>query len=444
MAQRLALEPAGKAQPEKPEVDSVAARYEAEIQSLSKEILDRYEEVTLVYRLSDLLATVLGEDAIARAVLGDAARVLGAREGDLWLRREDGGVRLAARVPEEREGVATLPTDALPALEEGRSSLREAGFGGEAVAVVPLPSGTGRPLGAIVLRGRSGNRSYRSGELKLLGAIASLTSAFVRNDRLAEKARLADVRRRELEIARQVHCGLLPHRDPTWPGLEIAGGFRAAEAVGGDYYGYFPRGRVSLGLAMADVSGHGVGPALYMAAVKGFVQAEAGRTDAPATILAQLNDALISEFTETDVFTTLVFVRLDAGGRRLRCSNGGHNPPVILRADGRAERLERGGPALGLLAGAAYEQESRDLSPGDVLLVYTDGVVEARDPRSRFYGLERLVAEAARTRGGTAAEIRDAVFLDLERFRGSASLRDDVTLVVVRAVGGETSGGPTS
>lgn len=412
---------------------SLAARYEAEIASLSREILDRYEEITLVYRLSERLADVLGEDRIASTVLSDAARVLGSREAELWLRTGDGSVRLAAQVP-ARSGShgQELPREARTALDGGKLVVREASAGREALAVIPVPGGD-RPLGAFVLRGRSAGRSYRAGDLKLLGALASLASAFIRNDRLAEQARQAELRRRELEIARHVHCRLLPRSEPSWPGLDIAGGFRAAEAVGGDYYGYFPRGASSLGVAVADVSGHGVGAALYMAAVKGFVQAEASRTDSPASILDRLNRALLSEFNDTDVFTTLVFLSFEDGGRRLRCSNGGHNPPLLLRADGRVERLEEGGPALGIVSGAVYREEVADFAAGDVLLVYTDGVVEARDATGRFYGLDRLAAEGSRHRFRNAGAIRDAVLSDLEAFCAGMPFRDDLTLVVARA-----------
>ncbi len=436
MGQTLARGPTVAELPEGPsDLESLATRYEAEIASLSREILDRYEEITLVYRLTERLADVLGEDGIAATVLSDAARVLGSREAELWLRSADGSIRLAARVPPHPEaGGHELPREARAALMEGKPVVREASAGREALAVIPLPGG-GSPLGAFVLRGRSAGRSYRTGELKLVGALASLASAFIRNDRLAEQARQAELRRRELEIARQVHRRLLPRSEPSWPGLDVAGGFRAAEAVGGDYYGYFPRGASSLGVAVADVSGHGVGAALYMAAVKGFVQAEAGRTDPPAAILDRLNRALLSEFNDTDVFATLVFLCFEGAGRRLRCSNGGHNPPLLLRADGRVERLDEGGPALGIVSGATYREEVADLATGDVLVAYTDGVVEARDASGRFYGLDRLVAEASRHRHRDADGIRDAVLSDLEAFCAGTPFRDDVTLVVVRATG---------
>lgn len=412
---------------------SLASRYEAEIASLSREILDRYEEITLVYRLAERLADVLGEDKIAATVLSDAGRVLGSREAELWLRSDDGGIRLAARVP-ARPGASgeQLPREARAALDQGKPLVREASAGREALAVIPLPGG-GPPLGVFVLRGRSAGRSYRTGELKLVGALASLASAFIRNDRLAGQARQAELRRRELEIARQVHRRLLPRAEPAWPGLDVAGGFRAAEAVGGDYYGYFPREASGLGVAVADVSGHGVGAALYMAAVKGFVQAAADRTDPPAAILDRLNRALLSEFNDTDVFTTLVFLSFEDAGRRLRCSNGGHNPPLLFRAGGGVERLDEGGPALGIVSGATYREEVAELAVGDVLLAYTDGVVEARDASGRFYGLDRLVSEVSRHRHRDARAIRDAVLGDLEAFCAGTPFRDDVTLVVVRA-----------
>ena len=409
-------------------------RAEQEIHSLSGEILERYEEATLIYRLSDRLGSVLGEAAISKLVLEDAAHVLGARAGEVWLTDEE-AVVLAAHVP----AAAPIPWNvdeegAFTALREARPWILEAAAGRESVVAVPLPSPDGPPIGALVLRGRPDGRSYRSGQVKLLTALAALTSAFIRNDRLAEAARRAEARRREDEIARQVHRGLLPADDPRVPGLDIAARCRAAENIGGDFYGYMPMRDGSLGIAMADVSGHGVGAALYMAAAKGALQAEARREQSPASILRRTNNALTGDFARSDVFATAFFARFEAGGRGFSFANGGHNPALLVRRDGGTELLRRGGAALGVLQDMAYEDAAREFDEGDLLVIYTDGLVEARDGSRNFFGVARLTDSVLRHRGEPAAVIRDRLLEELVRHCGEDRPHDDVTLIVIRGV----------
>ena len=167
---------------------------EAELASLSEEILDRYEEVSLVYRLSERLGAVLGQRAVSRLVLEEAAQVLRARGAELWIREGD-GIERAATV-----GIVPPPLHAVDralhdAVERAKVHLQEPAAGTEARLIVPLPSPAGRPIGALVMRERTDGSPYRTGHVKLLSALATLTSAFLRNHRLAEKARDADLRR---------------------------------------------------------------------------------------------------------------------------------------------------------------------------------------------------------------------------------------------------------
>jgi sigma-B regulation protein RsbU (phosphoserine phosphatase) len=418
-------------------VKEIAARLrraEQEIESLSSEILDRYEEATLIYRLAERLGSVLGEQAISRQVLEDAARVLGARAGEIWL-TNDSGVALAAATPAGQAIPAVRDDEgALAALGENRPWTRDAGAAVEPMVAVPLPSPNSDPIGVLVLRGRSGERSYLSGEVKLLTTLAALSAAFIRNHRLSEQAQRAAARLRETEIAREIHRSLLPAEDPAFPGLEIAASCIAAEAIGGDFYGFIEMPDGSMGVAMADVSGHGVGAALYMAAAKGALQAEARRVFSPGDLLRRVNEALTDDFSRSDVFATTFFARFYPGGSRFSFSSGGHNPALLIRANGNVERLGPAGPALGVLPAVNYEEDIRRFAEGDLLIVYTDGLVEARDPQQRFYGIDRLARVAVQCRRDNAVRIKARLLADLDDHCGTQLQRDDVTLLVVRAV----------
>lgn len=405
-------------------------RQEAEIESLCSEISARYEEATFVYRLTDQIGAVLGESAIADLVLREAAGVFGVRAGALWLKNDGSLERVArfAELPDTQPGLAVLAT-----IATGRPFVNDAEVGSEAEAAVALPDGRGSFLGALLLRGRSGGRSFLTGDIKLMSAIAALAAAFIRNERLAELARRSETRRRESLLARDIHRGLLPRHDPLFAGLDVSGGFRAADGLGGDYYGYVAMADGSLGIAIADVSGHGVGAALYMAIAKGALETEARDTLSSGEILGRVNEVLASDFTATDTFATAVVARFLPDARRFVWSNAGHNPPLLLRADGEVEHLMPCGPALGVVAGARWRDLERRFAPGDALLMYTDGVIEAADAGRTFFGIERLI-EAGLRPADSAAAIREHVMEAVAQHVGTAPVEDDLTVLVARGV----------
>jgi sigma-B regulation protein RsbU (phosphoserine phosphatase) len=406
------------------------ARQETEIASLCAEVLERYEEATFVYRLSEQIGSVLGERAIAGLVVREAVSVLGAGSGQLWLK---GGATLVLAASHPPSPSPSPPPAVHEAIASGRPSVRNSSFGPSASAVVALPEREGSFLGALVLTGRPEGRGYMTGEIKLMTTIAALAAAFIRNERLAEMSRGAEARLREGEIAREIHRGLLPRHDPLFAGLDVSGGFRAAEGVGGDYYGYVAMADGSLGIAIADVSGHGVGAALFMAIAKGALQSEARDVLSAGDVLGRVNEVLASDFAASDMFATLVFARFLPDGRRIVWSNAGHNPPLLLHENGDVEPLKPCGPALGIVAGARWRDVDQRFSPGDVLLFYTDGLIEAKDGAKRPFGTDRLI-EAARRPAQTAAEIRENVLLALSIHVGAMPFGDDVTLVVARGV----------
>jgi len=405
-----------------------------EIASLSAEILERYEEATMVYRLCESLGAVLGERPIAERVLAEAVERMSARRGAVWLAQGDELVLAVSSPSGEPASWHPEQAGAIPALSAGRAWIRDPQPGGEPIVAVALPGADDSILGVLALCGRLDGRPYRSGETKLLTALAALTSAFILNDRMSVAYRHAEARKREDEIARQVHRNLLPSYDVAFDGLDLSGASIAADNIGGDYYGYIPMPDGSLGVAMADVSGHGVGAALYMAAMKGALQAEARRALSPHDLLTRTNDALVADFAEGEVFATAFMARFYPGSRKLDFASAGHHAPLLMRADGRLDRLEAAGGALGLVREMTFEEGTRSLEEGDVLVLFTDGLVEARDAQGRFYGVGRLVETVRRHRALDAGALSQAILDDFVRHCNGSSPNDDVTLVVARCV----------
>jgi hypothetical protein len=409
------------------------ARAQDELKSLSIEILERYEEASLIYRLSEQLAEAVEAPEIAAILLREVATVLGAIEGQVWLAR-DAELLVAASLAGTGRLEAEEP-EALAVMSERRPWVRDASPERAAALAVPLCASSGPLMGVLVLRGRAGRRSYGSGEVKLLASLATLASAFIRNGDLLTEVRRADARRRDDEIARQVHLGLLPKADPSVPGLDLAGGCLAAGNVGGDYYGWLPYEDGTLGLVVADVSGHGVAAALVMAAAKGALRAEWRATRSPAELLRSANVLLVEDLCDADLFVTAFVARLGPGGR-LVASSAGHPPGLVVRMSGEVVALQAGGPALGVMGDALYDVQEMVLGRGDVLVAYTDGLIEARGKGHALFGVEAVLNAVRGASHLSAAELRARILDAVAGHRAGEALQDDVTLVVARVTEG--------
>ena len=236
---------------------------------------------------------------------------------------------------------------------------------------------------------------------------------------------------RELAIAREVQRELLPRACPVMPGLMLSGACRPAIGVGGDYYDYLQFSDDRLGLVIADVAGKGIPAALLMAGLQASVRSLAGPAVEPGEVNRRLNGMLYRS-TSTARYATLFFAIYDARRRLLQYSNAGHFPPLHIKARS-VERLTADGIPLGLMEEALYGQGQRELETGDLLAMYTDGIVEAPNPEGVEFGEDRLV-EVLRRHENTGLDSLVLVVMDeLSRWTHGAAAHDDATLVLVRA-----------
>lgn len=244
----------------------------------------------------------------------------------------------------------------------------------------------------------------------------------------AEHARVT----RELQIGREIQLALVPGRFPDTPGWTIAAAYEPAREVGGDLYDVFRvRGRSDqLGIVVADVTGKGIPAALLMADVRALLHAAADNAAGPADALGRVNRILVDE-RRTKLFVTAVLLILDPATGRVRFASAGHEAPLVARRDGALEPIEAVGTILGAFPDATFTEGVAELRAGDALVLYTDGVTEARNEQRAFFGDERLSAAIGRACGQPAASIVDTVVADVGRFRGSAEPFDDLTLLVV-------------
>ena len=249
--------------------------------------------------------------------------------------------------------------------------------------------------------------------------------------------RLRDRQRRaqeqELAVAKKIQQDLLPKGVLAVNGVEVAGFNLPCYAVGGDYFDYFrlPDGRVAL--AIADVAGKGVPAAILMSNLQAILRAETSRGSAVTAIPAQANRQLTESMSGSSKFVTFFYGALDPEARRLSYTNAGHNPPLVVRADGAIEELEAGGLLLGVFPMAEYDEGTVDLLPGDVCVLFTDGVTEAENKARDLYSDERLQELLRRVRTGSAAAIAQAIADDVATFSRGLHQSDDVTVIVVKA-----------
>jgi hypothetical protein len=241
----------------------------------------------------------------------------------------------------------------------------------------------------------------------------------------------------ELAQAVAVQQRLLPQEPPNIPGIEIAGRMSPSQDLGGDYYDYIELPQGNIGLVIADVSGKGTAAALFMPSIEVALRMDTHSPSPSNEVVTNLNKVLY-ELTEQTRYVTLFYAKLDVPRRTLEYTNAGHFPPVILRVGEPEMWLTEGGPVVGLLPEASYQMASVALNPGDVLILYTDGVIEAENDKEEMFSIERLVSLARANRTKTAQELAQMIQSSVFAFTGTEELRDDLTLVVLKVLQGNT------
>ncbi|NOZ19494.1 MAG: SpoIIE family protein phosphatase [Planctomycetes bacterium] len=424
---------------------SMKAMDQVDLDSLSEELLSKYEEINLVYDISGAIASVFDERRIAERVLERVMQAIEAERGvAIVANKETGGFELTAAVglpedaPKRWEGLFEKKV-CQEIVKAGKAKVVDApedSTSGEDVVMTPplvcspLIAGE-RVMGAVALASRRNGGNFRSGDLKLLSAIASATGIAIQNARLVEEAKEQERLRRELEIAASIQSSLLPDAPPKVAGTEIVARNIAAERVGGDYYGFFEgeHGRVSL--VIADVSGHSIAAALMAATLRSVIRAATAQGGGPSEVVGRINRMMYPDLENAEMLVSMFYAEYDPGSASFGFANAGHNRPILCRG-GRCKQVKVPGLLLGVLSDRKFPQESLSLQAGDVVLFYTDGLVEAENEAHEPYGEDRLMAVVAETASLPLDRLLDACLKDARRHAGTESLYDDVTMIAIR------------
>ncbi|MBI1746195.1 MAG: SpoIIE family protein phosphatase [Acidobacteria bacterium] len=300
--------------------------------------------------------------------------------------------------------------------------------------VVPIYNGQAVAIGAFNVESDRLD-AYQESDLKLLQAFSTQVAVSIEmatlHKELLEKKHLEE----ELSIARRIQASFLPQQDPTIPGFDVSGMNIPSEEVSGDYYDFVKITERDWGIIVSDVAGKGIPASLIMASFRAALLAQIENNYSIGLILEKVNNMLYKS-TEGSKFVTSIYGVLDSEQRVLTYANAGHNYPLLLHQDGRCETPSFGGFPLGLFSSpqAEYTESRLQLQSGDILVLYTDGVVETYCPRLGEFGLGKLKAVVEKNRRLTAVAIREAIYAAVKEFRKEEPQRDDITIVVIKAL----------
>jgi predicted permease len=308
---------------------------------------------------------------------------------------------------------------------------------------VAVPLRISRELVGVMLVGApEGREAFTAGETQLFGGAAGVFAMLLENARLNERALEQEKVRRDLSLAAEVQKRLLPDEVPAAEIAEFSAASLPARSIGGDYYDFFEVGDRRIGIALADVSGKGIAAALIVSVVQTSLRMIASQGDISLPQLTQRLNDFLYRTTPGNKYATFFCAQLDAESRQLRYVNAGHNPPLLVRGAGpgaaggggvsEVHELTVGGAVVGMLPGLTYEEGTVDLSPGDVLLAFTDGVTEAHSPDESEFGEDRLKELLRQVAHLAASDIAARVSAALKDWIHDAEQFDDLTFVVMK------------
>ena len=309
----------------------------------------------------------------------------------------------------------------------------QTGWKTKALLAAPLLDGE-ECIGVIEFLNPQGRPSFQREDEELMEYFAGLvSSALVRiraHDAALERAQV----QRDLDLAREMQQGLLPKEFPSRelaPGVEIFARLDPAKEVSGDLYDFFPIEAGKMCFVVGDVSGKGVAAGLFMAVTRTLIRATALPGRKPLEILQKVNAQLCAE-NPANLFVTMILGIVDTATGRMEYGQGGHNPPILIPVQGEPIYEPSGGMPLGVFEEAKFGQRQLDLKTGETLLVYTDGVTEAMNPRRELFGETRL-KEAVRGQAGLSAEsLTQRVVGAVTRYASGAEPSDDITLLAIK------------
>jgi phosphoserine phosphatase RsbU/P len=435
----------------------VAALLETERQRayVAEELAGRYEEIDLLYAISEILGRTVRLEEAAQIIVREVSAVVGARRASIMVFEEASAtLRTVAARGFDADGL--LPVDVEDDCSVAARVFREQriftfdptnpdsvppecgdvrGYRGNSFVSVPIcyaAPGTGlRCVGVINLTDRIGGDRFTLDDRKLVSAVANQIGAAVENARLVDRDLQQQRLQRELELAHDLQLKLLPSPSVLQGDAEVAARCLPADSVGGDFYTFSRLGRGRVGVMLGDVASHGFSAALVMAMVMSAAGIHAAAEATPDETLTALLESLSTELAETEMHFSVFYGVLDPHGARLSYASAGHPHAFRIPRSGPPERLDATAPPLGLAAMGSIQRRQVGWAPGaDLLALWTDGLVEARNEAGEAYGEQRLLDSISAHRAEPAEAIVTAALEAADAF--GVQPIDDRTLLIMR------------
>ncbi|MDD5410543.1 MAG: PAS domain S-box protein [Methylobacter sp.] len=270
-------------------------------------------------------------------------------------------------------------------------------------------------------------------EILVMSTIVEITARKAAEQKIRQAQINLAIAQSEIKIAQRIQASLSPSAPIKSEHFEVAGFCLPADQVGGDYFDYFFRNEDQLDMIIADVSGHSIGPALFMVETRSAIRTQANGLGTPAETLSILNNFLFEDLDKAGFFITLFYLQYDITNHQLSFANAGHPPPLLFSPfQDECRQLDAEGLILGINKKVIFEEKTTTLSKGDLILLYTDGITEAENAKGDFFGIERVSDIFIQHSQQTPQKIIDALLEQLKQFRQSESFNDDITLMVFK------------
>lgn len=419
-----------------------------QIERIEEHHAHELEKLRRLSEASSIVNSTLHLDRLLDIILDTARAIVDADGGtvyvvdearqELWSKVLQGSSHVEIRLPLGRgiagfvgtTGEALLIDDAYLDPRFNPDFDRKTGYRTRTILCVPIRNKDERTIGVLqLLNKRDG--LFTKDDLELIRSLSVHSAIALENARLYALERQSIAMEKELSAAHNVQLSLLPHESPRIPGYDIVGRTKPAQWVGGDYFDFIPMTEGRTALCLGDVTGKGLPAALLMANIQAILRSQWMVGPTPRRIMQRTNK-LLRQSIQEGKFVTLFYGIIDAQRHWMVFTNAGHENPLLVKPDGSVRRLSAGGTVLGILDDLFFEEDVVSLEPGDLVVMFSDGVTEAANERNELFGDNRLEALVVEHRHVRSAELADIIEKAIHDFAGPIPMRDDVTLLVIR------------
>jgi sigma-B regulation protein RsbU (phosphoserine phosphatase) len=422
-----------------------------EVEHAANELAERYEEINLLYTISEILGRTVSLEETARTILTEISETVGARRASILVHDPSSDtLRVVAALGADPSLTSSISVQdpcsvsarvfrtQHPLLVEADQMKcdAEAAYRRGAMLSVPImwttPRG-GEPLGVVNLSDRRSGQQFTAGDLKLIAAIATQIGTAIQNARLVHASLTQERLLYEMELAHDLQMKLLPPAAIVAPDAIVAARVMPAESVGGDFYNLFRLGDRRVGAMIGDVSGHGYQAALIMALTMSASAIHAQTTADPGETLHALFSTVRDELATTEMFISAFYGVIDRSRREILYANTGHPHAFVVGSDGTCDRLTAKDPPLGMASSQPVTTRRAWDPDNDLLVLFTDGLSDARNRGGQRLGEEPLLEAIRRHRQEQPAEILTRLIDLVEAHSGDTPRRDDQTIVLLRS-----------